>query len=395
MLPALGSPDDDRALADVLALVGGDIPLAPTARLDDGRLVHVVGARGMPPEGSFVAPEALEDGLLGRAVARAITELDPAHTPERRPDWFRPGWFDRLEAWIDVELAPSGRRRSGPVEPFRLWSLSAVVRVPTTDGTLWCKAPCDHFRAEATIHAAVARVLPELVPQLVAIEPSLGWALMAPMAGADAEAQPAGAAAEAARRWAEAQIASIEHVPELLDAGLEHRGAAATTSAFERILTQSRELSLLDRAELIRIRAAAGRAMELTRECWAAGLPETLAHGDLHPGNVAWDGVTLRIFDWTDGCVSTPFLDGAHLVRGSDDADAAAVAAAYAAPWRSAFPAVDVDRVLAIAPLADLVFQTVTFEAIAAATEPGSAWELGGIVARNLRQLPAMVARAG
>lgn len=392
-LPLLPGTEDERALGDVLALVGADIPVSPTARLADARLVHVVGTRGSHAAGTFVPPAALADPALAHVVERAIAELDPAQTPAARPDWYRAGWFDRIEAWIDAVLEPLGRRRAGPVEPFRIWSMSAVVRVPTGDGELWCKAPSRLFRSEARIHTAVAGLLPDLVPQLVAVEATAGWVLMEPMTGAEGSEQAAGTAMQVARRWAAAQLASVERVPALLAEGLEHRGATPTIDAFGGVLTESRELDLLSAEELVEIRAAAERAVRLTRECWDAGVPEALAHGDLHLGNVAWDGTTLTIFDWTDGCVSHPFLDATHLTRFAEPPAGARALAAYAAVWRAALPSVDVDRVLALAPLADLVFQTVTFERIAAATEARSAWELAGIVARNLRLLPGMVER--
>src|SRR5690606_14942380 len=142
---------------------------------------------------------------------------------------------------------------------------------------------------------------------------------------------------------------------------LEH----STELADSMELADSTELALLEADELAAIRGCSDRAAELVRELWHAGVPDTLAHGDLHLDNVAWDGETLCLFDWTDGCVSHPFLDIAHLTRfmGVRD-DAAAIEAAYAARWRAAFPEADTDRALELAPLADLVFQVVTFDAI-------------------------------
>ncbi|WP_405218837.1 hypothetical protein [Agrococcus sp. Ld7] len=219
-LPSLPGGEHEHSLAEVLALVGADIPIAPTVRLADGRLVHVVGGRSdTRTTGPWIAPAALPDAALATVVARAIGELDPSRTPTARPDWFRPGWFDLLEAWLDAVLEPLGRRRSGPVEPFRLWSISAVVRVPTAGGTLWCKAPCSHFRAEARIHTAVAGMLPDLVPRLVAVEPTEGWVLMEQLGGVGEAEQAADAALETARHWAAAQLATIERVPELVAAG--------------------------------------------------------------------------------------------------------------------------------------------------------------------------------
>lgn len=392
-LPTLPPSGREHALGEVLALVGADIPIAPTARLEDGRLVHIVGMRGdAPATGAFVAPGALSDAALRTVVARAVRELQPASTPAGRPDWFRPGWFDVLERWLDAVLEPLGRRRTGPVEACKLWSISAVVRVPTTDGTLWCKAPCAHFRAEARIHAAVAGVLPDLVPELVAIEATEGWVLMEPLSGADEAEQADGATLQAARAWAAAQLETIDRVPEFVAAGFPHRGVEATIAAFERVLVGSGELALLSEQERLALGDATAPALALVREFWSAGIPDALAHGDLHPGNVAWDGTTLRIFDWTDGCVTHPFLDASHLGRWADDATRASALTAYAEPWRARFPGADIDRVLALAELADLVFQTVTFDAIVATLEPQSGWELGGAVARNLRQLPQIVA---
>lgn len=394
-LPTLPQVDHERTLAEVLALVGADIPIAPTTKLGDGRLVHLVGTRSdARAPGAFVSPDRLPDPALAAVVARTVDELDPLRTPAARPEWFRPGWFDLLESWLDAVLEPLGRPRTGPVEPFRLWSISAVVRVPTADGALWCKAPCAHFRAEARIHAAVADLLPELVPQIVAIEASEGWVLMEPLTGAEESEQAEGAALQTARHWAAAQLSAIDRTHELVTAGLPHRGPDATIAAFRRVATQSSELSLLTEEERFAASAATERAIALVREFWGAGIPDALSHGDLHPGNVAWDGETLRIFDWTDGCVTHPFLDASHLGRWLDDATATDVIAAYAEPWRARFPAADVDRVLALSELADLMFQTVTYDAIMATTERRSAWELGGVIARKLRQLPQLVADA-
>lgn len=131
------------------------------------------------------------------------------------------------------------------------------------------------------------------------------------------------------------------------------------------------------------------------RELWACGIPDTLSHGDLHPGNVAYDGREVRIFDWTDGCVTHPFLDGSHLAGmldwyGTGEGEAERVLQAYAQPWREALPEAVVHRALELAPLADLVFQTVTFAHIAAAAEDGVG-DFSGVVLRFTREVIVQV----
>ena len=118
------------------------------------------------------------------------------------------------------------------------------------------------------------------------------------------------------------------------------------------------------------------------------GLPETLVHGDLHPGNVAHDGDALVLYDWSDAAVAHPFLDAAHLVRSIPEEERDAARAAYAEVWRTAYPDVDVARGLELAAQVNTIYQMVTFEHICRAVEDASYWELSGVVARYLKQLP-------
>lgn len=99
----------------------------------------------------------------------------------------------------------------------------------------------------------------------------------------------------------------------------------------------------------------------------------------------AGDGVTL--FDWTDAAITFPVLDAALLARSVGDRLAPAVTEAYAAVWRQGYAARSVRTALALAPLVNTAYQAVSYEAINRAQEPRSRWEVGGIVARSLREL--------
>ena len=116
---------------------------------------------------------------------------------------------------------------------------------------------------------------------------------------------------------------------------------------------------------------------------FGCGIAESLVHGDLHPGNVS-GGDRPVIFDWTDACISHPYLDGAHLARAADEGQCAAVKRAYIAPWHGRG---DHARAWDLAPFANRVFQAVTYEAIYRAQEDASRWEMAGVVARTLEEL--------
>lgn len=371
------------------------VHLAPVVVLDETHRLHVVGSRGgTPVRGQWASLDVLPPDLREH-VARSARE-HWGTLPARRPEWYRPGWADEVEAWIDSVLAAEGRSRTGPLRTHRVWSISAVHTVPTDVGTLWFKASCDHFRVEAGIVEVLARRLPDLVPDVVAVERDRSWLLTEPLAGVSDGGAPVEAAEALTPIWAAAQLGSVGWLDELRAAGAPDRGLEPTLAGWEEALTTNSELEGLTPDERRRLASAVPEVEARLRELWECGFPDTLGHGDLHSGNVAFDGTHVRIFDWSDGCVTHPFLDGTHLahwIAGADGAADDAVAQrvrAVLAPWRDAFPGADFDRAVELAPLADLVFQTVTFDQIARATEPGTG-DLDGVVLMLTRSVLAAV----
>jgi hypothetical protein len=401
----LGDDDAPEPTAYATTLAGHGVHLAPVVTLpqEDGDdppdRLHVLALRDGPPEGA-VWRRVADLPEPWRTPVRTALEQYAGEAPPRRPDWFRPGWHDRVEAWVDEQLSATGGRRTGPLRTHRVWSISAVFEVPTDRGALWFKACCDHFIAEAAIVHRLAQRIDHLVPVLAGADDQAGWLLMEPLSGASDSDRATGAVDAVAPEWARAQVAALDWLDELRAAGCPERGLEATLEAWRVVLDTSPEMALLTDAERQELATAAVRAEALVREFWACGIPDTLSHGDLHPGNVAYDGREVRIFDWTDGCVTHPFLDGSHLAGvldwyGTGEGEAERVMQAHARPWRDAFPEADVDRALELAPLADLVFQTVTFAHIAAAAEDGSGDFTGTVARLTSALLERVAAEAG
>ncbi|HEX4252375.1 MAG TPA: aminoglycoside phosphotransferase family protein [Pseudonocardia sp.] len=86
------------------------------------------------------------------------------------------------------------------------------------------------------------------------------------------------------------------------------------------------------------------------------GLPDTLVHGDLHPGN--WrcpPGRPPVLLDLADAHLGNPVLDGLRLCGSLPEAGRAVAARAWVEAWRVWMPGADPARALAIgAPLAHL-----------------------------------------
>lgn len=382
---AAGGP---TATATASRLLTDAVHLAPVIVLDDTNRLHVVGPRnGEPGSGRWGALGDLPADMRA-PVATAVAQ-HVGTPPTGRPDWYAPGWHEEVETWLDLAMADSGRSRTGSLRVHRVWSISAVHTIDTDRGTLWFKASCDHFRAEAGIVEVLARHLPQLVPEVVAVERGRGWLLTEPLAGVDDDGVAAEAAVALAPLWAKAQVESLDWLDELRAVGAPDRGVEPTLMAWREALATNGELDALTDAERTALATAVPVVESRLRELWACGFADTLGHGDLHSGNVAHDGDHVRIFDWSDGCVTHPFLDGTHLAHWLGDDDGSNTvdrARDLLSPWRAAFPAANFDRAVELAPLADCVFQTVTFDQIVRAGEPGTG-DLDGVVLMLTRKI--------
>ena len=311
--------------------------------------------------------------------------------PARRPQWFSTSWYDEADAWVDAQLGSRGRTRTGATVPTKVWSVSAVLMIPSDPAPVWMKASCRHFHAEPALTRLVAEMMPEHAPPMLAADEERAWLLMDDLPGATEEREdppPPGLALAAARITATLQLRSLDHLVAIEAAGVPVRTLTDTRHRFDQLLGDSVELVQLTPEELAAARALRGDVHAVLDELAGLGIPDTLVHGDLHAGNVAHDGEALVLYDWSDAAISHPFLDVVLLTQEMPDDERKVALRAYEAAWRTAYPHVDVARGLGLAHLANTIYQMVTFEEIYRSQEDASYWEMRGVVARMLRDLP-------
>ncbi|MEI5675536.1 MULTISPECIES: phosphotransferase family protein [unclassified Nocardioides] len=370
---AVGSPE---------AFVGG-----PPWRAEDGTITNVlVGASSSLPGASWVPLGSV--GVPG--LVESVEQWRSGYRDDGRAAWFVRGWVDPVVAWVSSH-APAPL---GPPEAVKLWSLSAVLRFPVlSGGELFFKATCDGFRAEPALTAAVRALAPDATPVVLAVDPERAWMLMESLPGAD-DGAPASYAVEVARRLARLQLDSLPARDVLLAAGAPDRGLEATLAKLRTVLRES--VDVLSAEQRARAAALEPWLAATLRALWDSPLPDTLAHGDLHLGNVARVDDRPVLFDWTDTCLTHPFLDVRHLAdsaaENADDPDAARdeVWQAYAEPWRTSYPEVDLDALWARTRVANAVFQAITFEQIYRGQPLSSRWELATVVGEIVDQLAAV-----
>ena len=273
------------------------------------------------------------------AAAPAPVDVDLSPHPLRAP-YAVPGGPAASVAWA---LAATGRDDLTAVQQ-RTWNLSMIWRLDAADGPVaWLKQVPEMFAHEPAVLALVDGFAPGLVPTVLrAAAP--GRMLLAHVPGEDRYGAGPGFCADVARDWHPVQVHFAARIDELLKAGVPDRRFDA--DRFARVAEPFLD-GIDGLGELVDELPGRFAAIE---EC---GLPDTLVHGDLHPGNVRADGDTRVIVDWGDATVAHPAYDILRLTEGLDEPGE--VLAEWARRWRSDLPGCAPERAAdLLRPVAEL-----------------------------------------
>ena len=312
------------------------------AHLESVLRVPVVVLRLLRVDGS--------EGARGGHVRYHVEALEPPAEPGTcefvdddhplRLPWARAEGVRELFDWAAAHVTLTGR----PVQR-KTWNLSGLFRLPTAGGPVWLKAIPPFAAAELIAIRALAAVDPALVPAVVASAP--GRLILGDVPGVDCWDASAETVAEVLHRFVRAQARIV--VP---PAGLPDRRPKALRAAVDDLLDGPVGADL-SRAELSAARSLQPR-WDLLADC---GLPDTLVHGDFHPGN--WrrgDGAPV-VLDLADAHLGNPVLDGLRAIDFLPAERHEVAADAWIAAWSAAAPGSRPADALRIAePLAHLAY---------------------------------------
>jgi hypothetical protein len=297
----------------LLSVEGGD-----GAR--DGHVTYHVAARQPPPQ--LPACEFVENDH-----------------PLRMP-WARTSGVRELFAWAAAHVTLTGR----PAQR-KTWNLSGLFRLPTAEGTVWLKAIPPFAEPEPAALAAIAEVDPDLVPAVLASAP--GRLLLADTPGIDCWDAPADVVANAVHRFATAQSRIGQPPP-----GLPDRRPGKLRAAIQRLLDGPVGAQLT--AEQLHTANRWQERWDMLADC---GLPDTVVHGDFHPGNWRSGNGNPVVLDFADAHFGNPVLDGLRAIDYLPAGRRPAAEAAWIAAWTAALPRSRAADALRIAePLAHLTF---------------------------------------
>jgi hypothetical protein len=268
----------------------------------------------MGGEVSYLAEVVGEPGV----ALESADALDAGEDQPLRAPWARPGGVAATIAWADPRLAEIGSPRVGPTRQIKSWNLSSILRLPTADGDVWCKSVPPFQAHEGAILAMVGDEDPSLVPPLLAAHD--GTVLLGDVPGDDQWEAPSPVLHEMVRRWVGAQSRWADRTHRLAGAGIPDWRSARFTDLVGSMLARTDVRADVDPATLETLDELVTdlpRRLSSLADC---GLPDTLVHGDFHPGNWRSDGTTLVLLDWGDSGIGHPLLDlTAFLPRVPDD----------------------------------------------------------------------------
>ena len=229
----------------------------------------------------------------------AAVELEPWHgtlvsDPKRAP-WAEVGGAAADLAWVETVVD-----MTGPPVQHRTWNLSAIWSVPTAGGDVWLKCVPPFFAHEV---AVLRHLSGHSVPQVIAA--SGHRTLLAPMPGVDGYV--ANELEQSAMVEALVTIqADVAGQPAVVDTMLAAGVPDLRGDKLVQALTEVVDRRAPDDPDLRRLVDIAGG---IVAEADAAGVPQTLVHGDAHPGNCRVATEPPLWFDWGDSFIGNPLLD--------------------------------------------------------------------------------------
>ncbi len=346
--------------ADVLRLLDGELPEPP-----GGPVTYLAQLRGGRPE-------------------RLLPVQVPPDVHPARAAYAHPNGPRASVDWAVGQLAALGRPDITAVQ-LRTWNLSAIWRFDARGRPVaWLKQVPGFFEHEAAVLRLVGEAAPALAPRLLAAGEH-GRLLLADVEGADAYGADAAFCAAVAADWHPVQAALAGLADTLLAAGVPDR---RDLTARIRQVAAARCADIPGLADLI------GGLDDRLADAAACGLPDTLVHGDLHPGNVRADGARRTILDWADAGVASPAYDVIRLTGDLPPGDADEIVHAWARCWRATAPGSAPERAVELLRPVAALRAAVTYADFLGAIEPTEWPYHASDVARSL-QAAVAVARTG
>ncbi|GAA0736926.1 phosphotransferase family protein [Dactylosporangium roseum] len=291
------------------------------------RLLHADRPR---PHGGTVTYLAQADGPVP-PVEPARVNLAPH--PHRAP-YAEVGGPAESIRWAVGAMRDLGLGTPSRIIQRKTWNLSALWQLDRAAGPLWLKHLPGFLKAESEVLAWLGAVAPGAAPRLLAAD-GTGRQLLGNLAGEDRFGAPAAERLSMIDLLHGLQRRALDDLPLLAGRGVTDRRGGLL---YDQIMIAA-EPWLSEIFGLGELLAGLRERLAAVADC---GVPDTLVHGDFHPGNVRSDAsVPPAVLDWGDAFLGHPAFDLLTMCGGLPDEEAAPIVARWAALWRRAAPGSD------------------------------------------------------
>jgi hypothetical protein len=230
--------------------------------------------------------------------------------------WSSAAFVDEARAWVAQQARPHGLSLTGEWEQPHCRPWSSAIRFESDGGRLWFKVNGPGIRFEAALVDLLSRVVPDLVPSLLADDTVRGWTLTRDAGPVLRSVAPPdelwGWWEGLVVRYAAAQIVLADHRDSVRDAGVPEASPATLPGQARAVLAELAGLPPED-GGLTRDEVMSLEALLPEYDAWCqalaqSGVPDTVQHDDLHSSNICWNGSveTARIIDWGDASLGCP-----------------------------------------------------------------------------------------
>jgi hypothetical protein len=298
------------------------------------------------------------------AIQRSIAECNADdHGPHAGP-FSRLGWFKELREWVEEVIEPQGFHLNGAFRQLNSSPSFSLIRFETNGPDVWFKAVGEPNQREFPITSTLVQLFPNYLPRILATRADCnGWLTREVAGRVLCDVQEAALWERAAAALAELQIRSIDHGARILAAGARDLGAIALSKLIQPFIETMAQLMerqpkvpppVLGRKELLLL---GDRIQSVLDALEALGIPETLGHLDLNPGNMIVSPNACVFLDWAEAYVGHPFFSFQyfleHFRRGVrvNSACEANLTSSYLAPWEQIAQPEFLAEVMALAPL--------------------------------------------
>jgi hypothetical protein len=259
--------------------------------------------------------DSFRDAHDFRRICNALSALSRDTETGNEGPFAKPGWLRELCNWIAQQIEPLKSRLTGNFRQLNASSSFSLIRFETTDTALWFKAVGAPNLHEYAISQALARSLPNYVPNVLATKPEWhGW-LMADGGGVTLnDVQDPSAWETALTTLANLQIDSIGLEDDLLEAGCRDLRLAALLDLVDPFLDAMADLMkqqskvpppILSQRQLMDMSAVLKDALLCLG---VLRIPDALGHSDFNPGNIIVGPERSTFLDWAEAYVGHPFL---------------------------------------------------------------------------------------